>query len=80
MTTYKLIHLRDPDEGCEIRLFVDDVEVDFDVEDIDPGRGYKRDHWDDRIAEYDGDDSNFGKAALEALENATDSPYIDEED
>lgn len=83
--TYKIaiLHTRDPDSSCELRVFIDDIEVpagQLVIEDIDPGRGYIRSDWDESIAAYDGDDSAFAAAAREALIAAADSKYIGDQD
>lgn len=46
MSRIEILHVRDPDSACEVRVWVDGVETtDFEHEDIDPGRGYVREDW-----------------------------------
>lgn len=42
-----VLHVRDPDGACSIRLFADGDEEfeDFDVIDVDAGRGYTAEDW-----------------------------------
>lgn len=75
----QLIHGRDPDSECGITVFIDDVQIPFDqveTEDIDPGRGYLRADWDERIAFAQEDTSNFGVMRVRELESFSDSQYI----
>lgn len=76
----QVIHSRDPDSECGVSVFVNDVRADAGVEDIDPGRGYSRADWAERVADFEGDTSAFGQAAQQALIEAADSKYIVEED
>lgn len=42
----EILHVRDPDGGCEHVAFVDGERVDsITVEDVDPGRGYLLSDW-----------------------------------
>lgn len=76
----EVLHVRDPDEGCHIQVFVNGVKVQHTEEDIDPGRGYTRADWNERIAKYAGDQTPFGQAAHSALVESDDSQYIRGED
>lgn len=74
-----IVHVRYPDAECHLRVFVDDVEApEHGVEDIDPGRGYLRSDWDERLAGYEGNKTAFGRAAHQALTEAADSHYIED--
>lgn len=72
----QIVHSRHPDEGCEHTVFVNDERVEADIEDIDPGRGYKREDWNERIRSYLGDTSNFGTCALQVIDAYADSEFI----
>lgn len=65
----QIIHSRDPDSECFHRVFVDDVEVptDFEIHDLDPGRGYTDESWQERIDTAD-DGTTFGAALRAELE------------
>lgn len=74
----EVLHSREPDSGCEITVWLDGELAGFDCEDIDPGRGYSREDWDRRTEEPQGDRSPaFTAAVRDALEQASDSKYID---
>jgi hypothetical protein len=47
----EVLHVRDPDSECGLEVFVNGESVGFDYEDVDPGRGYSREDWDERIEE-----------------------------
>lgn len=52
MVRIEILHTRDPDASCEMTVWVDGVRVDnVTVEDIDPGRGYEGDDWDESTAD-----------------------------
>lgn len=74
--TVEVLHVRHPDLGCFIRVFIDDVEVGYSIVDVDPGRGFLREDWDSRITGYAEDTTAFGQAAYEALMEESTSPYI----
>lgn len=76
----QVLHGRHPDMGCEVDVYVNDVKVEAETEDVDPGSGYSRSDWDERIAEAEKDTSKFGQAVLAELHSAEDSPYIEDED
>lgn len=64
----QIIHSRDPDSECGLRVFVDDVETnDFSYDDLDPGRGWTDEDWEERIADVD-TSTNYGKALRDQLE------------
>jgi hypothetical protein len=81
----KVLHVRDPDSECYIRVWVDGVEVEaLVIEDIDPGRGYGRGDWDERIADAEAahaaEPSAFGQAVIDALRDSAGSEYIDDDE
>lgn len=76
----QILHVRHPDEGCHVRVFIEGQEVTVsDIEDIDPGRGWLRSEWNDRLAEFEvAEETPFNSAVHEALLAAADSSYIDD--
>lgn len=80
----EVLHERSSDGGCAISIFVDGVLQDsalVDVVDVDPGRGYTREEWEE-AQEYirSGTHSpSFREAALYAYDGAS-GTYIDNED
>lgn len=77
--TVEIVHGRDPDEGCEHTVFVDGARVDAYVEDIDPGRGYERESWDENIEAIrtqEGLSEAFREHAIATREAYGDSKYI----
>lgn len=81
----EILHIRDPDYECAISVWIDGVPVtteaaiELDVVDIDPGRGYEREVWDeDRANEAANPNYSeaFRKAVLEAHDNGSSSQYI----
>ena len=72
----QVVHVRNPDDGCYVDVYLNDHIVrEPDVEDVDPGRGYWRKDWDDRIA-LANDATNFGRATRRALQDNADSEHI----
>lgn len=50
-----VVHVRDPDSDCSIELFDQDgdrIPVDVSVIDVDPGRGYDVEDWDENTEWY----------------------------
>jgi hypothetical protein len=44
----EILHTRDPDYSCEMTVWINGVRVDnVTVEDVDPGRGYEQEDWDE---------------------------------
>lgn len=77
----QILHERNPDDGCGLTVWVDGVQVtDFHVEDVDPGAGWTRSEWDERIANAQAavniDDNTFPDAVVSALLSAANSPDI----
>jgi hypothetical protein len=42
-----IIHMRDPDYGCEITVYVDGQSVNFEEWSFDPGAGYSMNDFED---------------------------------
>lgn len=79
----EILHVRNPDSECELEVWIDGEPVEFTMEDIDPGRGYVRSEWDQRIADARTDESvsaAFRAAVVEALEGMSDNKYIEDHD
>lgn len=77
----EILHERDPDSDCSIRVWVDGVEVDASnlyVDDVDPGRGYSRADWNENVqGTRDADTSpSFKAAALAAYDAGFDSEHV----
>lgn len=76
----QILHSRDPDSACDLLVYVDGVRAtDVELEDIDPGRGYSKSDWQERIDAYNGDTTEFGQQAQSWLVEAADSQYIVED-
>lgn len=79
----EIVHGRDPDSSCEITVYVDGKPAtDVTEEDIDPGRGWERSDWDERVEAARNDENYspaFKAALLETLDAYSDSKYIDED-
>lgn len=43
----EILHVRDPDSGCEHRVFLNGKDHEAFIEDVDPGAGYEREGWDE---------------------------------
>lgn len=79
--TVEVLHYRDPDGGCDVRVFIDGEEVATRIEDVDPGRGHVRWEWDAHTAELRIDDDlspGFVDAVLAARDFARESEYVEE--
>ena len=51
MTGIEILHVRDSDGGCTHAVYVDGVETDdVTVADVDPGRGWEREDWQEHLA------------------------------
>jgi hypothetical protein len=79
----QIVHSRNPDYECGMTVFVDGVrvpEAEVGVEDIDPGRGWQRSDWNDRLYEaiQDAEDgpSEYHEAVVEALRSESNSSHI----
>lgn len=75
-----VLHQRDPDSHCDLTVYVGDQPMPHDECDIDPGAGYQRSDWNERIRSYADDTTNFGRAAHDALLQNADSGYITGDD
>ena len=76
----EILHGRDPDSECGLDVFIagELIDQDWDEEDIDPGRGYRREDWDARIEDTKAypHSPKFKAAVLDALEEFGDSEFI----
>lgn len=73
----ELLHVRDPDSDCDIRLWIDGKQVAVECVDIDPGRGYSREDWDENIAWAEKlPPGSFRDAVLEAYRANAGSEYV----
>lgn len=79
MNTIEILHMRDPDGGCDLYVYVDGVlRSDVVVEDVDPGRGWDAEDWDeDTACVPTGYTDAFRRAVVDARESAKDSGYIE---
>ena len=70
----EILHVRNPDGDCTVRVFVDGVEAPADeFEDIDPGRGCDMKEYAERVAMLqDMTPTPYNLAALEELKEAKD--------
>lgn len=80
----EILHGRDPDSSCELTVFVDGARVEsVDVIDIDPGRGYERETWDENVkfqlSPKRGRSEAFRAAASAEYESFSGSQYIEDE-
>ena len=75
----EILHERDPDYECNITVWIDGVEVEADIVDVDPGRGYEREEWAES-AEYHANvptrSAAFKDAIAGAYDLASESKYI----
>lgn len=73
-----VLHVRDPDDACSTRVFIDGVEAPADEIDIDAGRGYELEDWEDSIAWAEAlPDSPLREVVLDAYTDPPGSKYID---
>lgn len=80
----QIIHGRDPDNACDVTVFVDGERVtDFEIEDLDPGRGWQRSEWNDRlydaIENLEADDSAYNQTIVTELTSFADNSFIEED-
>jgi hypothetical protein len=85
----QIIHERDPDSECGLTVFLDGVrvqhfgataaDIELEIEDIDPGRGYTVEDYTERRKEArdlaDATTTEYDIALAEALENAAFEKY-----
>jgi hypothetical protein len=78
----EILHVRDPDGGCDTTVWIDGVPqaTGVTIEDVDAGRGYTREYWDERIAETQEAPytEGFKAALLSALDDPPGDQYIEE--
>ncbi len=78
----EILHHRDPDSECSVRLFVDGTEVTEGVElvDVDPGRGHMIEDWlESKEYAMDGATEAFAAAVAEAYDTGAESQYVEGE-
>ncbi|MHB1525019.1 MAG: hypothetical protein ACYCZN_01845 [Candidatus Dormibacteria bacterium] len=77
-TVVEVVHYRDPDASCEMRVFVDGAEVSFNEVTIDTGAGYSLADWDEhRERALDGLSTKAHDLATRWFDSAEDkSEYI----
>jgi hypothetical protein len=64
----QILHYRDPDSDCSLRVWIDGIEVtEFTVEDIDPGRGYEYESYQEMVADAKNPKDAFGEAIESVL-------------
>jgi hypothetical protein len=72
-----ILHVRDPDSACSMRVFVDGLEVESEEIDVDAGCGYDVEDWEESIAWAEQmPDSPLRDAVLEAYGDPPGSEYI----
>lgn len=79
MSKVEILHERDPDSACSVRVWIDGQEVDgAHVDDIDPGRGYTEGDWQANVQKVLSADTSpeFKRAALAAYTESGDSEYV----
>ena len=67
----EILHTRDPDSDCGVRVWVDGVEVkEFYMDDLDPGRGYQDEDWEENLQDARDADTTpaFKEAVIAAYE------------
>lgn len=76
-----IVHVRDPDSSCSVRVFIDAVEQDWqeiEVVDIDAGCGYTAEDWHANVAWAEAmPPSPLRDALMEAYGDPPGSEYID---
>lgn len=76
-----ILHVRDPDNACDVTVFIDGVQVpwqEVEMVDIDAGRGYDLEDWEESIAWAEKmPKSPLRDAVLEAYGDPPGATYID---
>lgn len=75
----EVLHVRDPDNYCEVDIYLDGVAARATEQSVDPGAGWTRSDWEAHVEEVKNDKSlspAFRVAALKALERHNTSNYI----
>ena len=79
----EILHERNPDMECSVRVWVDGVELKgFRYDDIDPGAGHRASDWDESHQEAiaNPDLSDAFRAALDqAYSDGRDSEYVEKD-
>ena len=77
----EILHHRDPDSSCEHVIFLNGVRLDWsqvDLEDVDPGAGYEKADWKERIKDAKKADyrtPEFRQLVVDALKANKNSKY-----
>lgn len=75
-----VVHTRDPDTACSLKVFLDGQRVEADVEDIDPGHGYPSSCWTERLTAAEDSHAHapteHTAAVLAALRSQADSEHL----
>lgn len=81
MPEVEILHVRDPDGGCDITVLVDGERVQYEEVTVDPGRGHDRADWLENIEHVRANDDltpGFRALAVAELEAASSSKYIED--
>lgn len=77
-----ILHVRDPDSACDVRVFIDGVEQDWQdigIVDVDAGRGYTLEDWNEsRAWAKKMPESALRDAVIEAYGDPPGAKYIDD--
>lgn len=77
----EVLHHRNSDSGCDLRVFVDGVEVGFTLESVDAGAGHERAEWNESLLHTAGNaelSEAFRVASVDArVSEAEYSKYIE---
>jgi hypothetical protein len=76
----EILHQRDPDSECDVRLFLDGAEVTDEIEfvDVDPGRGHDIEDWlESKRFAMDGASAAAAAAVADAYDAGSHSPYVE---
>jgi hypothetical protein len=79
MSRLTVLHVRNDDGGCDLRIFdaTGEEVTDFDVEDVDAGRGHVVEEWEARIAAYEAmPASPLRDAVLDVLDDPPGAEHI----
>src|SRR4051812_5886631 len=72
-----ILHVRDPDSACSMRVFLDGVEIESDEINVDAGAGYDVDDWEENIVWAETlPESPLRDAVLEAYVDPPGAEYI----
>ncbi len=81
--TVEILHEREPDGSCTVRVFVDGNETGFAYVSVDPGAGHTVSDWDEATAHQAdparGYSESFRVAVTAAYAAGRKSKYVEEE-